>query len=1720
MSFPSLPDSPTRRSSKPLPSSALTHAKQPFVDSHDGTSPLPSKPASPLGETLDTRRVSKAERTKRTHRTEARALASSRGTAAERKPSTPFHAARANYGTSLEALKALPGAFYAPSASAGLSLNGLNDHDGVLIVPARDGRSTVAERFAVVKQRVDGTDRYFIKGHGDFAVPFDDFKRVLAEVNARDETQTADHLKTLKKELQTALQTKPWEDPLLETPLRSEVLALSARSELSCRRDEKESDEVLMPRPLNPTPFPKKVSWANSENALCPGCGPVLKNGTRLYQLDWNRVENRLMGFRNNNGEVEREDAIMADTVPGHKAPVLVDGPVMFELAGIKRWQLMGPPEEQSGVKGGAVGRVVAAADNAVKRATDRIGTQGTAAELDAAMHRLRPGAHIRITTEDGAVHDLKLTDQGMSLSLAKTTAGPADGEHKAALGVGMDVESATPRVQADVNVYSYKGNYTGRHGAPDGLPDPHLVLSTGEALKAGPLMNRTNDWYGVAQAAGRLVTYQPKLGGPGAGARARLVNVLTLALAKFGTTALSAMADHAMRGEDGLHVKGAVKFSGVGSGEASTGKLAGSAALIVLSQELVTALKDAILPAIPEGWQHPSSEVARNALLLIGTAFEEMLRLEINLGLQKALGLRDGAAWDHATIAISSGLKAVLETVKGNIGGPEVNPTAHMILDAAQALQYMMLRVTGMVMSDPSSHASTEQRNLNFREAAAARANLRVYDQVLAPIFAHLLNSQGILGENANPFDHQIARERMIERFGEQLKKAMTALVSQRDSGPLQEMLQDKGLVSTVRANLEQVLLGDRDKAGTEFFSDTDQQREHLKQMLNRIDLMLGSLDATVALVGALISPLLDWFGRPDALATLEAGDPRHRVARAIEMQNLNNPATQAAHLQATRDAQDARILGAEAYATPGATDATLPPGAKAPTTNSLSEASPEQIRFVTAQSTQLAGRHNALNQSAGQLDLSADGGGPLRVAVPQSVTVDFAQRSRPAAGKTSTLGAPGPVRDGSVNKPGVALDQVSKDVGTFSNRLQQASMPQHAPMRHAAGMKQIVKGSAPRGPLPAIDPPRALGEGMRKRIDKSVRDYTVESQFFHYPLRWPVTGQPQYLNIVPGVQVPYNVLNKPGNVKGAQHEQVDPIEALYANIGCARAEKFPSELLRAVVTEAAYKPESGMTEPSGEIHANGSKGVLTEIFSASASERVAAQFNLPISGFGAVPRNRSQRLDLVQETGVNVASMSDLAQAEVILMPGGVFTVKKVDPNAGKPPRADDAAVPQDIGQVVYMEQQDTYALEKAFDDSLPFLVSGTGSAPAEGTLMVHPETGQFMRYTSTPQARDDAANTKADKLYDPATGRFFEFDPAKPQARGGFKFVDATRNYFLGKPLEFDSTPDLQALWRHPYAGDSAKRSTKDAIHAAILRGAATDPIVGHLDEATKNLHHEHFRRKGGFYATEDTPQGPRYVHPRARAEAAATAKTKQDARKVVNTGLPSRGYDKPQDAVQTEMLAWTTASMLRTPIKLVPVGKGSGLPKEGLSITETYDKVDLLKHPLDLKPDPAVVIGVGKDGYYAMRHEDGEFVPTHRISGRSEGRTAENFMHAYLRAGHLDKADYTEVPAEEGAAEQRPAFVPGNRAANSGHALYDKLCSFAATDYIVLQQALVARHEAAVARPKPTWTSVKPKFPGGFDDESDDLDELDRPGPSDRRGYVVPDDVQRVIRQMDA
>jgi hypothetical protein len=89
-----------------------------------------------------------------------------------------------------------------------------------------------------------------------------------------------------------------------------------------------------------------------------------------------------------------------------------------------------------------------------------------------------------------------------------------------------------------------------------------------------------------------------------------------------------------------------------------------------------------------------------------------------------------------------------------------------------------------------------------------------------------------------------------------------------------------------------------------------------------------------------------------------------------------------------------------------------------------------------------------------------------------------------------------------------------------------------------------------------PSLDSMRTskpeLSPELQKNITQAVPDYTIESQYFHYPLRWETTGQAKHQPVVPGSDFVYNIMNKPGNTDGPSsshrmggEKHFDPIEA-----------------------------------------------------------------------------------------------------------------------------------------------------------------------------------------------------------------------------------------------------------------------------------------------------------------------------------------------------------------------------------------------------------------------------------------------------------------------------------------------------------------------------------------------------------------------------------------------
>lgn len=1522
-----------------------------------------------------------------------------------RPPLQKYVATLQQYGATREQLQAFEasfGAHFIPSASAGKQLASMNDHVGLLKIPAYDGppdtpggRTIVAEQFAVIKAQVPSVDaqpggeRFFVKGYGDRLIDFSALEKAMVahspHVSFGSAAAAAGHEELGK------VQNK------METPLRSEIKRLSNESELVARRDGKESDTAVMPLPPNDTKMAWRESWANSEAAMCPGGGPVLANGTRKFQLDYNATENRLLVFRNDNGNAPRKESILSDSLPGDArklAPAWCEGPTLAEIHGIKGWEDMGSALDHKGVKQGNTQRLLHAAKEKLfgPREPDlEAGLSG----LREAVVRAAPGAHIRITTEDGAAHDLKVDEKGIRLSLANPQPAKAHQESMAAFG-------GAGKVQADVDVYSYHGRDTGVHGSKTGFADPKLVTSTGDQLKAGPLLKDHGATLG--QAALRLVTFQPLVDGQDRSMPARLANTLLNTASKFLYVWATSAVNEAMKGgQDGHYLPGIQPISASGAGSVSRGQLALAAAGIVAAQEAVTMVKDAVSHVVPEPWKRrPEGQFGKILKQTILPMCEEMARLMINAGVQKGVGIVRGGAIDYGTLAGTSVAKGAIETWRQHAGSDRSNhPVANTLLDVAQGVQYNVARAIG--------NAGSSQQGLSaatFSEALLNRLVTRGYDQIATPAAKDLLNTKGLIGPNASAFDGQLSQEYRIEHLAAKVGSAMKGMLTELDAQGFKDLHAEAGgLMATLHANTQDAVAGvARKLSGPEFHSGTVLLAEQVKQRLNRVDL---ALEQPSAVVPDWLKGLSQQLGlMKKAIETEVQKDPsiRDNVQRAGHFAALD-PQSQLGHLQKNEDRFDNRVklardllAAGEAAAPAGVSPQATPQAASpletsrllmSPMTNSLEETARPQQKFVSRQVQALADHVGNVYEAADHSGRKAQKS-MLERPVPSASNVDYGLVQRP-------FGSGGSAR-------------IPRAQTTFSTLPQSQTYEKNRRMAQEPGIDSIKSKDQ-------------LPPAVQARIEMAVRDYTVESQFFHYPLRWQVTGELQHEKIAPGIDVPYNVMNRRGNTDGSKNQKVDPIEALYINLGAQVSDKFPTEMFRAVVTEAAYKArlEGGEKPGDAGLMTVGSKGVLTEILSATMSTPMAAGFNLPISNYGSAPRENSLRIDMNQESGVNIAKWADLVQGEVIMMPGAVMQVELIDETAGKGPNKPGENT-QDIGQVVYMKAVDTYALELAHDAFMAYKHGGQlDKKPEDGAVMI-----------------------------DPKSGHFFKFDEKK----NDIEAISETKNYFTGRQLESvndQGQPGTEeARWRKPYTSDGATRATKDGIHMAILRG---DPIVPFLDQATENVHHAWFSKKAQLAGTFNVERG--------RAEDLRKEETRTQARGVAGQ-ITQMNLDTPlrdKGTASTEMLAWLATSMLRQPIQLVPVDDSGaapklGNPKDGTVINQTYDKVDLQHARQSItgrNPPQALLIGVGERGYYAVKHDGGEFKPQARIG---EDKSLGNLLHAVVRAGYAKPSQYVESDGK---------LTPDARAQASVDGLLDKMKQFVQTEYLVLQQALVKKND---------------------------------------------------------
>lgn len=1422
-----------------------------------------------------------------------------------------FHGAMRAKGCTLDELTTAAtalGGKYVRSHSAGAKLFSLNDHAGVLVVPFPNRGMTITEHLAVVKDTLPGANGtpqpcYLVKGYGSRLVGVDE---ALTGFSAQ------------------AHDSKP-DAQRMETSFRTHLLELSKAAPLAARRSVHESNRPVMPVPPNAMEMPRRNVWANAENYMSKGCGgrPINSAGVPsdfdALHLDFNPIEGRILIFMpgpEQHDKVHPTQVRNGKTVP---ASVNIEGSVLAELQGILSVEVMGP--------------------------------RGTPGVKLAGLHNLRgmlhKGAtdghlHLRIATEDGAIHELKQNPNGLKMRLV------------APKEPGVDL--LAPLDTAQTSLYTYQGRDTGLYGSIAGHANPQLVLSTGEALLAGPLMIDRASMKGQLRAAAKMTAgvmlLQPTLGARDSRLAAPLRTLLVAAATTAMVVGMAAMINALRDPKTHTLLAGARPFSTAGAGLVSLPKLAGAIAVMVLAQNSLSWVFDKLYDhGMKDVWK--SKETASlqfvNELLLPMTG--EFLRLAVNYGTQKGMGLPRGDAIDVTTLLGVAGMLTVSRAVIGRSGQPENHPVAKVVAHTVDFfIGDLMFRALGAVAGNKDLRA--DLRPIDYAEAFLTRLGTRTLDKWVAPLVATGLSAAGLLGSNATAYDDQISREARVSGLVMALQDLVTHF----------SLVGDKLLLKGERAIADDIEILAAGIKGTANLIESSHKA------WNRVG--INPLDA---------NPL-----------------ELQRVQNAVAFPDMSED-QQAEHLQSMTAQFEAMI---EATRLPDEGEG-APSSGPAPATAAAAPAADRHSPAVTAVANSISQLPEAMKPLISELMTSfADKYDPEGGSrYPTMVAPDLLSVSLP--------------HDAVANeRMGGKTNRVLRDMTTFSGAPAEHIKKVHDAMASASGMPEEVRHSR--------KPYKELTPASLRAIETATVKYTQESGFFHYLLRWSQTGQSHFTEVVPGVHIETEMMNKRGNINGDIDRQISPADPLWINLGAVHADKFNALVQRAVVTDVPYydaAPVDGGVKPITE----GQRISLTEILSTTSAETLAAAF-LAALGYGATGNERNLRIVLKQDTAVNIAKHTELMQAETISMPGGIFVIDRVDAHPPQQTNADGSPA-ANLGQVVYMRRLNTYELENNFRSWEQAAARGAKPTLADGAVCIHPTTGHFHKY--------DAGS-------------------------GTVEFVKASRNYFHGADIEAD--PSQPARWRNPYTSPSSPRGMLDFINAALL---LNDPIKPFLNDATRNIHHEEDMQNGGYYAEGDPVRAADQIGLAEMRQGADVALAALDGLRH-NKPFPAHDPDaglNPPVAVRDLMVS-VIAGALRKPLKLIEIGAdGSpaledGKPKVVGDFTRTWDGVEM---KFD-KPGPTMV-GVGPDGFHAMGYHDGVLTcaPV-RIDG--DGATPGNLLHAILAPADTGGQRYSFAAGAVRSADAGMARLATRRDAvrDTSRQLFDKLIHFAHADYVPLQSWL--------------------------------------------------------------
>lgn len=658
-----------------------------------------------------------------------------------------------------KAFQAIFSARWAPSASAGETLNSRNDYAGILVIPARDPAvGVVSERLAVVKVDVSTESgqpndvRYLVVGYGNRVVNMHEL---------------AEELRVLRpKVTKPIVVPKDPKDPtkeLMETPFRAMLLDASKKSTLCIRRDLNESNQVLMPVPPNATFISgSAATWANYEHACLAGASKKDEHGNRPIYIDHSVVEDRILIFKDKSYGVAPRPTSKA--AGGRPIDVKVDGPILCEIRGIKDLQITHGERGQTGKR----------LDIEPVRLVDK---DGEPVEDDD-----RGETRVVITTKDGAKHELLLTDDGLRMKLLEPK-----GEAGSSIAFGVE-----DKIHETVNLYSYWGLNDGVKSTKDGYPDPRLVTSCGDHILCGPFMIDALSWWTatrrLAEGVGNLVTANIVLG-QNSTLVAKMVNeVLNTAVKGCFALASNAIVNTYFRNPatGTIFTGSTIAFGSVAVGATSGGVLFASLMTMMASHAAVTALGSVLGNFFPRPWEAEDSKIGFALSELVGPWLGEIMRLSLNMGLQVAFGLPRGSAGDAISVLALGTASFGLSKFK-DYAISDDNWVLEAMMDGMEYLSNTGFRALGNAWSDLGNLDGQA-----FAEALTTRALVRLGDKLIIPVATTVLTGWGLMGLGASAFDHQVAREAQDSSWIAKMRVVIDAV--NKSAGKLERSIGESG--------------------------------------------------------------------------------------------------------------------------------------------------------------------------------------------------------------------------------------------------------------------------------------------------------------------------------------------------------------------------------------------------------------------------------------------------------------------------------------------------------------------------------------------------------------------------------------------------------------------------------------------------------------------------------------------------------------------------------------------------------------------------------------------------------------------------------------------------------------------------------------------------------------------------------------------------------------